>query len=153
VTSVILKNVTVENWQQCINLRVNDDQADFVPGNLYSIAEAQFYPQAVPLAIYDGEGQMVGFIMYGVDVTSGKWKIFSLMIDKPHQGKGYGRAAMQQVINQIAAQPGRNEILVSYKPANRAAQGLYASLGFVEQKVSDEQVVACLDLKERQDVS
>jgi hypothetical protein len=47
-----------------------------LPSNLYSIAEAQFYPQAVPLAIYNEQDQMVGFVMYGVDVKSGKWKIF-----------------------------------------------------------------------------
>jgi len=37
----------------------------FVPGNLYSIAEAQFYPEARPYAIYNEVSQMVGFILYG----------------------------------------------------------------------------------------
>jgi diamine N-acetyltransferase len=144
--TVILKPITTENWQVCIDLRVKEEQANFLPSNLYSIAEAQFYPQAVPLAIYCEQDQMVGFVLHGVDVESGKWKIFRLMIDRAHQGKGYGRAAMEQVIEQLSAQPGCDEILIAYQTANDAARRLYASLGFVEEDASDGKVIARLDL-------
>lgn len=143
---VSLKPITAENWQECIGLKVKDEQADFLPSNLYSIAEAQFYPQAAPLAIYGERDQMVGFVLYGVDVESGKWKIFRLMIDQAHQGKGYGRAAMEQVIGQLRAQPGCSEILIAYQTNNDAARQLYASLGFTEETVSDGKVTACLNL-------
>lgn len=141
-----LSEITVDNWQECIQLCVADEQAELVPGNLYSIAEAQFYPDAVPLAIYNDAGQMVGFVMYGIDVTSGKWKVFRLMIDRAYQGRGYGRAAMNQVIARLAAQQSCGEVLISYKPENDAARQLYASLGFVEQNVSEDKVTACLEL-------
>ena len=153
MTEIRLKKITADNWLECINLKVSDGQAGFVPGNLYSIAEAQFYPQAVPLAIYNAEEQMVGFMMYGVDVASGKWKVFRLMIDKAHQGKGYGRAAMQQVVERLAAQPDCDEILVCYKPANGTARQLYAGLGFVEQEIGDDKVLARLDLAKQRDKS
>jgi len=39
---------------------------DVICPNVYLIAEAQFYPKAVPKAIYDGE-QMVGYTMFGED--------------------------------------------------------------------------------------
>jgi diamine N-acetyltransferase len=84
MTEVLLKPISADNWQECIGLKVKDEQADFLPSNLYSIAEAQFYPQAVPLAIYSEQDQMVGFVLYGVDVETGKWKIFRLMIDRAH---------------------------------------------------------------------
>ena len=142
--SVSLREITVDNWQECIKLRVRDEQMTLVPSNVYSIAEAQFYPEGVPLAIYDGQERMVGFVMYGVDVTSGKWKIFRLMVDRAYQGRGYGRAAMRRVIERLAAQPGCDEILISYQPNNNAARQLYADLGFVEQEISDEKVTACL---------
>ncbi|MCP4543397.1 MAG: GNAT family N-acetyltransferase [Chloroflexi bacterium] len=119
-----------------------------LPSNIYSIAESQFYPEAVPLAIYDGQERMVGFVMYGVDVTSGKWKVFRLMIDQAYQGRGYGRAAMKKVIEHLAAQPGCGEILISYQPNNDAARRLYADLGFIEQEISDEKVTACLKMVE-----
>jgi diamine N-acetyltransferase len=76
--TVILKPITADNWQECIGLKVKDEQADFVPSNLYSIAEAQFYPQAAPLAIYNEQDQTVVLVLYGIDVESGKWKIFRL---------------------------------------------------------------------------
>jgi diamine N-acetyltransferase len=143
---VVLKPVTVDNWQECIGLKVKEKQAGFLPSNLYSIAEAQFYPQAVPLAVYSEQGRMVGFVLYGVDVETGKWKIFRLMIDRAHQGKGYGRAAMEQVIGRLRAQPGCSEILIAYQTGNDAARRLYASLGFIEETVGDGKVTACLDL-------
>ena len=121
---VRLSAITVDNWRECIELRVRDEQSELVPSNLYSIAEAQFYPDAVPLAIHNDEGQMVGFVLYGLDVISGKWKIFRMMIDHTYQGRGYGRAAMQQVITRLAAQQGCDEVLISYRPDNDAARQL-----------------------------
>ena len=150
---VILRSVTVENWKECIELQVHHDQKDFVPSNLYSIAEAQFYPRAVSLAIYNDQGQMVGFTMYGVDETSGKWKIFRIMIDQAHQGKGSGRAAMEAVIEQLAGRPDCDEILIAYKPTNEAARELYAHFGFAEQGVRDGLARARLDLEKGQDGS
>jgi diamine N-acetyltransferase len=145
--NVILRSITVENWKECIELQVCDDQKDFIPSNLHSIAEAQFYPRAVSLAIYNGEDQMVGFAMYGVDEVSGKWKVFRMMIDRAHQGNGYGRAAMEAVIERLAGRPDCDEILIAYKLTNEAARELYADLGFVEQGVSDGLVRARLDLE------
>jgi diamine N-acetyltransferase len=145
---VTLREITIDNWQECIKLRVSDEQTDLVPSNIYSIAEAQFYPEAVPLPIYDGQERMVGFVMYGVDVASDKWKIFRLMIDQAYQGRGYGRAAMRHIIERLAAQPDCGEILISYQPSNNVARQLYADLGFIEQEISDEKVTACLRMVE-----
>ena len=146
MTEVTLKRITVANWQECIELRVTDDQVGLVPGNLYSIAEAQFYPSAVPLAIQSVEGAMVGFIMYGIDVASGKWKVFRLMIDEAHQGKDYCREAMEQVVQELADRPDCDEILICYRPSNHAARELYADLGFLEQETRDGKVLARLEL-------
>jgi diamine N-acetyltransferase len=150
MSEVSLKSITAGNWQECVGLKVKEKQADFLPSNLYSIAEAQFYPQAVPLAIYSEQDQMVGFVMYGVDVKTEKWKIFRLMIDQAHQGKGYGRAAMTQAIERLSAQQDCDEILIAYQTDNDAARRLYASLGFLEETVSNGKVTARLNLgKER----
>jgi diamine N-acetyltransferase len=53
------------------------------------------------------------------------------MIDKRHQGKGYGRAAMVALIERIKAQGNFRAIELSFEPTNTAAERLYASLGFV----------------------
>lgn len=133
MTHITLAPITVENWKEAIALKVAPAQQAFVPENLYSIAEAQFYPEAKALAIYNDSEQMVGFALYGRDVQRGKWKIFRLMIDAAQQGKGYGRAAMVQLIAKIRQQPGCDEIWIAYQTDNHAARRLYVSLGFHEQ--------------------
>lgn len=140
---VHLERVTKFNWKECSKLFVADNQTAFVPSNLYSIAESQFYPDAVPLAIYC-ENQIVGFIMYGRDETSHKWKVFRLMVDAAHQGRGYARAALKQVIAEIFKQPDGSEIVICYHKSNEAACNLYAQLGFREQHTDDHDVVTAL---------
>ena len=146
MATVTLKPVTSENWRQCIKLKVADGQQSWVAPNATSLAESAFEPDAklVPLAVYDGD-TMVGFVMYGHPHYQGKdvWAIFRLMVDKDHQGNGYGRAAMEQVIQIIAGQPDCAEIYISYEPDNLIAAKLYASLGFLSegQVIGDEVLV------------
>ena len=137
-----LRPVTVSNWRACADLSVDKAQAGFVPSNLYSLAEAQFYPDTHPLAIYNGADELVGFVMYGRDLESGRWKVFRLMVDAAHQRKGYGAAAMRCVLRDLSSRPGGHEILVCYQDANEVARTLYTRLGFVEQTVEASKVTA-----------
>ena len=91
--SVVLRPLDAENWEACIALQVSEEQEDFVASNLYSIAQTRFEPTWVPLVIYDGD-IMVGFTMY----DEADYEIIRLMIDQEHQGKGYGRSAMELLI-------------------------------------------------------
>jgi diamine N-acetyltransferase len=75
------------------------------------------------------------------------------MIDQAHQGKGYGRAAIEQVIERLSTQPNCNEILIAYQTTNDTARRLYASLGFTEKSTSDGKVIARLDLDEKQETT
>jgi diamine N-acetyltransferase len=58
--------------------------------------------------------------------------IYRFMIDKHHQGKGYGRAALMAAIDEIRGLGNVARIVVSYLPANRGARRLYLSVGFRE---------------------
>ncbi len=80
------QSITAKNWQACTKLELNPSQKDFVPSNLYSIAEAQFYPDANSKAIYAGE-ELVGYVLFGQDTESKAWRLFRLMIDQSQQGK------------------------------------------------------------------
>jgi diamine N-acetyltransferase len=144
VTEVFLRPITAANWKACINLSLDPTQAQFLPTNLYSIAEAQFYPDAHARAIYTHDDHLVGFMLYGIDVATNTWKVFRLMIDHQHQRQGYGRAAMQQVIAELFRRPACTEILISYQRTNTVARQLYTSLGFVEHTTSDDHYVALI---------
>jgi len=144
---VILKEIDINNWKECANLTLNNDQLDFLPSNLYSIAESQFYPDTIIKAIYNQHDQMIGFIMYGIETITKKWRIFRIMIDRNHQGKGYGRAVMQHVIDKISKNGDNKEILVAYQANNSVAKKIYADLGFIELNIENKTAIAELKLK------
>lgn len=128
---VTLKDIDRENFKQCIKLEVNEDQKNFVAPNVFSIAQSKVEPTYRVQAVYDGE-EMVGFVMYGWDEEEGCHSLARLMVDKNRQGKGYGRAATEAVIERLRAEPGCEQIVLSVNPANANAQALYESLGFVK---------------------
>jgi diamine N-acetyltransferase len=146
--NVTLAEVTADNWKECVDLRLASGQRHFVASNLWSIAESKFDPTSVPLAIYAGP-TMVGFVVYLFDREDRNWWVHRIMIDRDHQGKGYGRAAMRLVIDRIKHEhPHIDQIAICYEPDNDTARTLYASLGFVETgEVMYEEVVARLFLK------
>ena len=129
--TVELRPLTRDNlWQVVEDLTLHPGQEAFVAPNIDSIANAAVEPTFVPLAVYAAE-TLVGFLMYGQHPTTGAWWVIRLMIDREHQGKGYGRAAMQAAIAMLAERVGCDEIVTSYNPANTVAASLYASLGFL----------------------
>lgn len=129
VPQIELRDLTSDNWRQCIKLKVEPRQERFVASNIYSLAESKFEPWLVPQAIYHDDA-MVGFTMYGrVPGEDHAW-VMRLMVDQRYQGRGYGRAALLAVIERLRAEPGLREIRISYQPDNERAERLYLSLGF-----------------------
>ena len=126
---ISLRPLTIENWEDAIHLHVRKDQKHFVASNVYSIAEAHFNPELTPMGIYAGE-KMVGFLMTGLERGRDRWWLMRLMIDERHQGKGYGREALRQVIGLMRQTPGCDRIYLSYEPQNITAEMLYKSFGF-----------------------
>ena len=128
---VTLKEIDRENFKRCVKLEVSEDQKNFVAPNVFSIAQSKVEPSYNVQAVYDGE-EMVGFVMYGWDEEEGCHSLARLMVDKGRQGKGYGRAATEAVVERLRAEPGCKQIVLSVNPANASAQALYESLGFVK---------------------
>lgn len=137
-TGVHLRPVTLDNLRQCLALQVAGEQAGIVASNATSLAEAQVNPALVPLAIYDMAARgwehdppapMVGFAMY--ELAAGVGFILRLMIDQSYQGKGYGRAAVIEMIRRLRLHPEVEMIATSHRRDNDRAAALYRGLGFV----------------------
>ena len=141
---VTLRPVQADNWQDCIALKPAPGQEDWIPSNLYSIAEAQFYPEARSRAVYNLADQLVGYALYGLDIHTGYWKVFRLMIDHSFQQQGYGRAALGQVLEEIGREPDGDRVWICYQDANTAARQLYAQFGFEEQEIDGNGKVTAL---------
>lgn len=128
--TVTLRPISRDNLWEVVELPLHPGQVAFVEENAASIANAYVEPTFVPLAVYAG-ATLVGFVMYGQHPPDvGCWWVIRLMIAAEHQGKGYGRAAMEAVIAMMTERVGCAEIVTSFNPANAVAQKLYASLGF-----------------------
>jgi len=154
---VELRKISIldNNIHECIALEVAENQRDFVAHNAVSLGQAYALNKhggcATPYAIY-ADGVMVGFIMYEFmlkenEDTYGEdcYYFWRFMIDERYQGKGYGKAALTQIIDEIRTMP--NGVVphcyVSIETENVVAQKLYEGYGFVKtgQMVHDEAVM------------
>jgi len=129
-----------------LKLSVSPEQSKFVATNAQSIAEAHFEPTAWFRAIYAGEVP-VGFVMLATLPAEGLYYVWRFMIDQRHQRHGYGRRAMETVIEHVRRQPNATRLTLSFVPDPNGPEGFYAKLGFVRTgEVDDGEVVAALAL-------
>ena len=142
-----LKEITEENYIDCLNLNVADSQTSFVASNTYSLAQAWVYHEtAYPFAIYNDD-EMVGFVMMGFYKPKGVYNIWRFMIDERFQGKGYGKQALLLAIEYLRDKYNVTEIFLSFAPGNTVAEKLYTDVGFRRTgELEDNEIVMCLKL-------
>ena len=126
---ITLQDIDENNFSSVVDLKVAEDQENFVATNVYSIAQSKIYGHLIPKAIYAGE-QLVGFSLLGRSPETSQYWLVRLMIGADHQGKGHGRAALEVLFKEMARMPNCNEIFLSVVPSNIGARKLYESSGF-----------------------
>ncbi len=137
MANVHLRPITLTTYKECLALELDPTQVGFVASNAHSLAEAKVNPTLTPLAIYDVAARghddppvpMLGFAMY--EIAAGVGFIMRLMIDRGHQGQGYGRAATIELIRRLRLSPEVEVIATGYHRENVFAARLYHSLGFL----------------------
>ena len=150
--SLHLKEITPDNFETAINLRVRPDQEHLVAPVVKSLAEAFVHPgTAWPRLICDDD-EVVGFLMAffdidwtgkGTDFRSGLWR---LNIADGKQGRGYGRFAVQSVANEIRRRGG-TRLTTTWHPGADGPTGFYLTLGFQPTgETSGDQTVGMLEL-------
>jgi len=150
---VTLREITKDNFIECINLKVAPGQESYVAPNVYSLAQAKVNPLLTPFAIYDdrirghepdAENPMLGFVMY--QIMDGVGFIVRLMIDAKYQNQGYGKAAMVEVLRRLKMMPEIEYIGTSVLKGNHKTEKLYRDLGFVDgDKIDDRELYLKLD--------
>ncbi len=126
---ISLKQVDTTNFWEVIDQSVAKEHENLVLNNAVSIAQAYVQPECIPLAIYK-EDTLVGFAMYCIDTDDGEYWIYRFMIDQRFQGKGYGKLALESLINRIKEDKNKNKILLGVHLDGKAAVHLYQSMGF-----------------------
>ncbi|GAA0897029.1 GNAT family N-acetyltransferase [Virgisporangium aurantiacum] len=135
--AVTLREIADDNRDAVLALSVAPEQERFVSSVRKSLDDAVKYPQANPWyrAVYAG-AEPVGFVMLSWNVDPqppgivGPWFLWKLLIDRRHQGRGYGADVVRRVVELVRAE-GATELLTSYVPGDGGPAGFYERLGFV----------------------
>ena len=139
-----LKAITEENFIDAFNLRLAPGQEDFVSHPIRSLAQAYVYrDQCQPFGIY-ANGKMVGYVMVIYDYDVPEYDIWHMMIDEAEQGKGYGSAALDRVIEYIGTKPfgDSGRVALTCNRNNPIARQLYERKGFSATGIEDEDEIA-----------
>ena len=144
--SISLREITQDNFIACMRLSVRKDQP-FVASNSFSVAESKIFPNWITNAIYYDE-EIVGFMMYTKNYEENELYLCRFMIDQKHQGKGYGKGALD-ILREVAMSDEKiNKIKLSTNPTNENGIRIYEKFGFVDMKYMDgDEEVFVLDLK------
>ena len=150
---IILKPIDDTNREAVLKLTVHEDQP-FVAPNDVSLrqadeANAEDPGVARPFAIYADE-KLVGFCMFAFDPEEedpdDRYWLWRFMIDKSEQGKGYGQAALAEIIKYFRDN-GADQLWLSTEPENECGVHVYHKAGFKETgDIDDGEAVFALML-------
>ena len=131
--NIELRPLDETNTDDCIRLKVSEDQAKYIDTNENSIAAAKEHADvARPFVIYK-DGVAVGFTMFAFETDyedpDDRYWLWRFMIDEKYQGCGLGREALLHIITYFK-ENGATNIRLSTKESNVNAIHLYESFGF-----------------------
>lgn len=146
-----LRDIDEKNWLECIRLTTDRGGQhvlfeEFVASNAVSLAQSKIQEGWTTKAIYDGD-LMVGFAMYGFSRELDSYEICRLMIDYRYQGKGYGRKALEKVLEEMMRIRDCRAVCLSFDPLNDTGRKLYESFGFRDTgRIVDGELLYRLEL-------
>jgi len=130
---VSLREITRETVHDVCRLDAGDGGMQVAP-NAVSIAQAYFAPEAWFRAVH-ADDALVGFVML-YDPTlvpapkENRFFLWRLMIDKTHQRRGHGHAAVERLVEHTRTRPGAAQLHVSHAKNAAPLARFYQSLGF-----------------------
>ena len=149
---VELRSIEDSNQDAVVSLEVSECQKQYIASNKESLATSRkeaYAEVARPFAIY-ADGRIVGFAMFAFDLASDdpddRYWLWRFMIDKDLQGKGYGSAALEKIIEYFRDH-GADHILLSTKDTNTVALSLYHKFQFAETgEMNEDEIILRLNL-------
>ncbi|MCP4305465.1 MAG: GNAT family N-acetyltransferase [bacterium] len=136
-SAVTLQPISQENVMSIIRLNVSDTQQDLVAPNSVSIAQAAHTTNRWERAIY-ADDTPVGYVLLSENREKPRYYLWRYMIDQRYQRMGFGRSAMEQMIDYVRTLPNATEMFLTYVPEDHGPRDFYASLGFKDTGVDHE---------------
>ena len=128
-----LEAITPDNVAKAWRIKVDPEQEEFVAPVVHSLAEAYAsFQTAWPRLVYAGD-EPVAFVMGCFDpdaeIDFFRCGIWRLNVQAGRQGFGYGRFAVEAVLDE-ARRRGSDRATVLWKPGVNGPEGFYRRLGF-----------------------
>ena len=138
-----LREITKETVKSILALKVAEGQEDLVGDNGDSLAQALFDEKAWYRGIYAADTP-VGFAMLSIDRKKPEFYLWRFMIDAAQQGKGYGKRAIELIVEEVSSQPEAKELTLHVMDLPHSAVSFYEALGFklTGEKDDDELVMS-----------
>ncbi len=134
--NITLRPVDKNNRKAVLALSVREDQPFVAPNDL-SLRQARETNKehpgvARPFGIY-ADDRLVGFCMFAVapedEDPDDRYYLWRFMIDQNEQGKGYGQAALAEIIRYFK-ELGADRLVLSTEPENERGLHVYHKAGF-----------------------
>jgi len=160
--TVQLRDIETEDDVEAVmGLRRGPGRERYIGSMISNFEDAVRFEQACPRmwSVHDVEhGALVGFVMIsdGIprevldadDDIVGPYFLWRLLIDVHHQGRGYGRATIDAVVEYLRTRPDADALYVSSVPGPATPKTFYLHYGFVmTDRVADGEQVMRLDLR------
>lgn len=143
-STISLREVSRDNWQALASLKPTTTQQELVATNLFSICESHYDLDEIARGIY-ADDEPVGLVIMSVEEEDDWYGLFRFMIDQRYQSLGFGRTALDLVVEFIRdTYPAASFIrLWAYSPAgSKPVPPSDSPVGFYEKagwfKVSDD---------------
>ncbi|CAM4289849.1 GCN5 family acetyltransferase [Bacillus manliponensis] len=150
---ICIKEITKDNWEEAFGLSVHEGQKSFVPNIAESLAFAYLKPwdEALdPYVLYENN-KIIGafYISYTPNSENNYW-IGGFQIDKELQGKGYGKQALNKIIEFIKETHHKCKVIsLTVEKENEQAIALYKKTGFISQNAENSYQQSIYKLKIR----
>jgi diamine N-acetyltransferase len=131
-TIVTLREITKENLDDILSLKVAPAQENFVASNAKSIAQAHFHPEVAWFRAIYADQTPVGFVMLEDDPVNEAYFLWRFMIDAQFQKRGFGRRALELVIEHAKTRPGARALFTSCVPGEGSPGEFYEKMGFTD---------------------
>ncbi len=151
--NIELVGLTEENLNECLRLKVAEEQTQYIASNEDSWKTAQENREVARPFLICRDRKAVGFAMFAFDEDyedpGDRYWLWRFMIDERFQGKGIGTAALREIIRYFR-EHGADHIRLSTKETNAAALSLYRRAGFCETgEMNGGEIVLALRLQPR----
>lgn len=135
---VTLQKVTKKNIDVILGLKVTSKQETFIASNAVSIAQAHFYQEVTWFRAIYADETPVGFVLLDDDPVNSYYSLWRFMIDARFQKCGFGRRALELIIEYVKTRPGAKVLMTSCVRGEGSPEKFYEKIGFTSTGKIDE---------------